>query len=133
MPGDARPELPAVAHLDPAVLGRLLIEYVAAAGATGHDRLASALQGHVAVGGEEAPAEAGFIVEALTRPVPEIIARWYGGQGGAAAIARAAASAESAGGGGGGTRLDATLQLVRDAGPVTKRTEGGPARATSRG
>lgn len=66
---------PPVRDLDPAHVGTILINAVAAAAALGHKRLSSTLRDYV---DPETP-EGRFVQEAITRPVSEVADEWFGG------------------------------------------------------
>lgn len=80
---------PPIADLDPAFIGELLIRYVAVANALGHKRLSGTLKDYV--DDSDASAEARFLRAAVTRPVEEVIAEWYGDRSVADAIVQGVA------------------------------------------
>lgn len=66
---------PPVSDLDPAYVGMILINAVAAAAALGHKRLSGTLRDYV----DPDTPEGRFVQEAVTRPVPEVVDEWFGG------------------------------------------------------
>jgi hypothetical protein len=101
-----------VQDLDPALIGQILINSVAAASALGHKRLASTLRDYVDCDDDSTPPESRFVRDAITRPVAEVVAEWYGGSQNASALAQDVAFGDLAAGKPARVRCPATSKTL---------------------